>query len=783
MVQALATGGYVVAWTSTVNGQGDVFFQRFDATGAAVGGPVSAGGTTATTETLNDIAVTADGRITLAWTSGNNVVTRSFDSATGTATSGEVVTAAVGTSPTAQLVATGSNQYKVLIGSNAGVLAVEQATFSTAGAVVAAKSAVVLSNTVPTGVSIVEAVTGAAGEQILLTNTGFLISTNGQVITSALNPASDLVKLADGTYVLAQGTSGSSEEAKLTAVSGIGALNPGFSITGEQFTPGIQVLSGTGMATFDKTAVNLGDGRIMVFHVADTGLTFNVNTDGDGLYSAVYNTQTGFFEPGQNTQIRNFGQINSSSPPELTGMLVDADRLADGRVVLTFSQKNGLFGLDVYSAIFDPRISGATITGTAAADLFIGTNFPALPDTVTYGGLSGTNIKVDLLNASLNSGAAAGDSFVNIENITGTLLGDEIYGTLGANVFDGGSGADKLFGRDGNDTLNGGADDDQIRGGSGDDLTNGGTGFDTMTGNGGNDTMDGGDNDDRMLGGIGNDVMFGGAGNDKMAGNAGDDQIDGGTGADTITGGAGEDTIVGGDGNDIIRAGGDSDTIDAGLGNDFIFGGNGTNAIDGGGNIDTVSYLGVSSPTSIGVFIELDTSALDPVTTALPTLDDDDMIANVENAIGSSGDDKVYGNAVGNALSGSSGDDFIFGRGGADQLSGGTGQDSFVYTAVQVENDKIVDFSAGNDKIMIQSSAFSGINASNILASLTINAGGAPAASPAPQFIFDNAGAGAGQLTFDADGNGAGAEVLLATITFTSPGGLGAFGAGDFVFI
>ena len=50
----------------------------------------------------------------------------------------------------------------------------------------------------------------------------------------------------------------------------------------------------------------------------------------------------------------------------------------------------------------------------------------------------------------------------------------------------------------------------------------------------------------------------------------------------------------------------------------------------------------------------------------------------IENAIGGSGVDHIYGNDVGNALKGKNGNDELFGFGGADRLNGGKGTD-FIY--------------------------------------------------------------------------------------------------------
>ena len=50
--------------------------------------------------------------------------------------------------------------------------------------------------------------------------------------------------------------------------------------------------------------------------------------------------------------------------------------------------------------------------------------------------------------------------------------------------------------------------------------------------------------------------------------------------------------------------------------------------------------------------------------------------AQIENAIGGSGNDTMVGNALNNVLTGNAGDDFLAGHGGADTLNGGAGFDT-----------------------------------------------------------------------------------------------------------
>jgi Ca2+-binding RTX toxin-like protein len=82
-------------------------------------------------------------------------------------------------------------------------------------------------------------------------------------------------------------------------------------------------------------------------------------------------------------------------------------------------------------------------------------------DTVSYY-TSNTGILVSLASGTGGAGEAQGDTFVGIENVSGTQAGDSLYGNAGINVLQGWNGADILVGRAGKDTLSGGAGADRF---------------------------------------------------------------------------------------------------------------------------------------------------------------------------------------------------------------------------------------------------------------------------------------------------------------------------------
>ncbi len=142
-------------------------------------------------------------------------------------------------------------------------------------------------------------------------------------------------------------------------------------------------------------------------------------------------------------------------------------------------------------------------------------------------------------------GHADGDDLFNIEDLVGSMHGDELTGDDSANRIWGGDGDDEIMGGDGADMLMGGKGADEIMGGDGDDEIMGGDGADMLMGGKGADEIMGGDGDDMIMGGDGADDLMGDAGADRIYGGAGDDMLEGGLGSDTFvfSGKFGNDTI------------------------------------------------------------------------------------------------------------------------------------------------------------------------------------------------------------------------------------------------
>ncbi|HUH42731.1 MAG TPA: hypothetical protein VLZ29_06425 [Sulfurimonas sp.] len=175
-----------------------------------------------------------------------------------------------------------------------------------------------------------------------------------------------------------------------------------------------------------------------------------------------------------------------------------------------------------------------------------------------------------------------------------------------------------------------------------------------------------------------NDTIYGDTNNNILRGLGGDD---------SIYGNGGNDTLYGGDGNDYLEGGADTKTgvnlsslMDiSNLSHPDIsivdlytnFG----DFIDGGAGVDTIGFEQITSSTTNGVNVFLNTEDNGKSNEAGIAFGADtnmgvDLIMNVENVIGSNYNDVLIGNSSNNVLSGLDGNDTIVGIGGTNNLYG-----------------------------------------------------------------------------------------------------------------
>lgn len=264
---------------------------------------------------------------------------------------------------------------------------------------------------------------------------------------------------------------------------------------------------------------------------------------------------TGPYAPGQEIPLATLYSTITSEDDTVSG--TDMDDVLTGGIGNDLLQ--GFLGDD-------------QLDGGAGADVLDGGDGI---DTADY--LSAANsVFADLINNGDNTGDAAGDSYVSIENLRGTLRADDLRGDNADNLINGSNGNDFVLGRGGADVLIGGNGDDTLVGMDGNDVLNGGADNDRLIGGEGNDRLVGQDGADSLIGTAGNNSMIGGAGNDIMFDGRGDSTLFGGTGADTLIGGVGNDRLLGSFGNDRLSGGNGADRLSGGDGNDYMVGGNGT---------------------------------------------------------------------------------------------------------------------------------------------------------------------------------------------------------------
>jgi Ca2+-binding RTX toxin-like protein len=426
------------------------------------------------------------------------------------------------------------------------------------------------------------------------------------------------------------------------------------------------------------------------------------------------------------------------------------------------------------------------------------------------------------LTTGVHGGAAAGDVFGSIERFSLTRLDDD---------FTGSSGDDQVFGGVGNDSLKGMAGADMLDGGAGNDVLDGGAGADRMSGGLGNDiyVVDSASDEvieivnggiDEVRTGIGSRTDFTqiyvlpanvenftgtAAGNQGMAGNALNNHI------------------VMGNGNDLVEvSAGGNDTVATGGGNDFIYYGAALTAEDrndGGSGTDTIGLLGnynlVFGQFSLvgierlalysGRFLGGDESYSYALTLTSQTQTGSELfitaaslgaaealafnasaaLATKFTAIGGAGADALHGGAQTDFLDGRGGNDQLFGGAGSDTLVGGSGADTlrgdlgadhFLYNAVSdsagSEIDIILDFAAG-DRINL-AAIDADANAAGNQAFAWIGTGAAFTGVAGQLRVVEESG----NWFVQGDVDGDGAADLVIQI---GNGGAHVFTAGDFV--
>jgi Ca2+-binding RTX toxin-like protein len=358
-------------------------------------------------------------------------------------------------------------------------------------------------------------------------------------------------------------------------------------------------------------------------------------------------------------------------------------------------------------------------------------------DTADYS-MASTHVIADLRPPGSNSGISNGDSsfdtFVGVENLTGSAFGDGLWGNDGANALRGLDGNDWLRGFGGNDTLDGGNGADSLDGGTGADSMRGGLGDDYYVVDDAGDVIVeyAGEGDERVessisytLGANLEQLFLSGNGAINGTGNELVNYIGGNTGDNVLDGAGGADRMAGSYGNDTYFVDNVGDWV-------WEYGGQGTDVVR-----TSVSYT-----LTAGADIEL--------------------LATMSNS-GTAAID-LTGNANGNVVRGNDGNNVINGGDGRDDLIGLGGQDSFLFdTALNAATnvDRVIDFNVADDTILLDRDIFSSsLGLGNISAGEFVI--GTAAQDANDRIIYDS---NSGALFYDNDGVGGNAATQFAQLS------------------
>ncbi|MCY1275697.1 Bifunctional hemolysin/adenylate cyclase precursor [compost metagenome] len=764
-ISGLADGGYLAVWEGA--GSGDsygIFAQRFNVSGAKVGGEVRINTDTLDTQDEPAIAPLANGGFVVTWQTDLDSVDGTADSyvqlfnSVGAKVGAQVRvnTTTVGFQSEPEITALVDGGYLLVwcgngSGDTTGIFAQR---FNASGVKVGGEVRI---NTTTANIQEFPRVT--------------LLVDGGYVITWESYDAAGLIANVHSQRFDATGN-------RLTGVTGDAAANvlawsgPGAAII-EGFAGNDQLTGGVANDHLDGGAGN---------DVLIGGLGFDRMLGGDG--SDIYYVDN------------LFDIVSETSAAAATGG-TDSVYSALGAYTLGANVEN----LRLLAA------GAANGTGnTLANTLFAGAgnnvlNGGAGVDTASYlHATAAVTVSLAITTAQATGGSGS-DTLLAFENLTGSNFNDTLTGNAGANTLNGGVGADRMTGGDGSDiyyvdnasdivnetnavAATGGTDTVYSSLGSYTLLSNVenlrllATGTANGIGNLLNNTIFAGAGNNRLNGVFGNDTVSylyataavtvslvvttaqatGGSGsdtlgnfdnltgsrfNDTLTGNVQANTLDGGVGADRMTGSDGADLYYVDNAGDIVSetnavaTTGGVDSVFSSLGaytlganvenlrllasgaangtgnalNNTLFAGAGNNILNGGAGVDTASYLHATAAVTASL----------SVTTAQATGGSgSDTLLAFENLTGSRFNDILTGNAGANILDGGA---------GVDRMTGGDGSDVYYVDNVGdiFSETNAVAATGGTDSVYSFLGAYTlGANVENLrlLASVAANGTG-----------------------------------------------------------
>jgi Ca2+-binding RTX toxin-like protein len=540
----LPGGGFVATWTDTSATGGDtstsaIRGQRYDGSGAPVGGEFLVNTKTAGSQISNAVATLTDGRFIVTWTDssgnlmGHSIRAQLFE-ANGTPSGSEMVI------------------HDDADGYRHGLSSVTP--LAGGGYVVAWNAEVPRADrfTYPTDQHVRAQVFGADGAPL---------GNDFRVGPQIFGQQPDVTALADGRFVVAwpDGASNSAaQHARIYAADG--------TPSGKEFIITTPVTSN--LYQGDSAVTALPDGRFVVTWSDGTKPPVDPTGANRAVFAQIYDA-TRYDGDGTNETV-----IGGSFADTLNG--------AGGDDVL-----RGAAGGDILSG----GDGADVLDGGAGADQFGGDGGF---DFAFYNAAT-SSVTADLLSPASNTGEAAGDTYSSIEGLIGSEFSDALLGNDEGNAIYGAAGDDTITGRGGDDALFGHSGQDVFYGGLGADLIDGGDGFDFVsyaqassavavdllvaaTNAGAEAAGDshvsiegliGSDFADGLLGDDGANSIYGGAGDDFIWGRGGDDALLGTGGNDTLDGQGGNDTLIGDVGTGLDH---DTFVFGPGFGVDRVYG-------------------------------------------------------------------------------------------------------------------------------------------------------------------------------------------------------------------
>lgn len=662
----LDDGGWVITWHS--NGQDGsgygIFAQRYDSSGAPVGGEFQVNTTTANDQLYATVEALPDGGWAIAWlsiTPGSdpyggrvgNIYVQRYD-ADGNAVGDEIL---VGTASEGSF----SNLSTRLAALPDGSLVVTWGQYGTDGS---GYGVYALTIDAPANV-----INGTEGDDTLVgtSNEDVINGLGGNDLLIGLQ-ANDSLDGGDGDDTL-QGGQG---DDFLYGGAGADLLNG---------NPGDDTLDG---GDGDDLVVG-GPGNDTL--LGGAGHDFLRGDNGDGLTPS-----DDYIDGGAGFDRATFYNTNNGvtvslllqGTPQNTGQgwdtLVNVEAISGSIFsdVLTGDDNDNWFttggsGLDSHTVTSD------TITANGGDDLIIAgfgnhnLNGGSGVDTVGFAWIGnevpgGVTVSLGLQGAAQDTGQGS-MTLSGFENLSGSGSDDVLTGDSGANVLAGNAGSDVLTGGEGNDVLLG---DGEVN------MSPSNAGPVTIFEAEDYALVDFYDSD--------GNVVFLFEGQDLYDANGNQlprtDLVDefGDPYSQFVMNGVTYDFYVfvgspaisdGVVGNDILDGGDGDDTLIGGGGNDTLFGGAGNDLLDGGAGTDTVGYgyaVGsVHVDLSSGLAYEYDGAG---------TLVGSDTLIGIEKAAGGNFDDTLIGDGGANELDGFDGNDVLDGGAGDDNLDGNTGDDT-----------------------------------------------------------------------------------------------------------